>query len=318
MSLATDLLGPGADVPSVRYAATAPALSEVYERDLDAGETVLVSVRLDGPPEREPQRVSRGRRQRTVRRLHVAVGPDRAQRPAGQARRVPARLPAGPATGADDARLRHRAAPRDPTPLGTTLRNAGWGPLAVRRATIAGRGRLPRGRGHVQRTDPVPGAGLHRHDIVHRRAERAAAGDARIPDSYTGSPREASLRGAGPKAVTQTFRPRITIDPAIGPPGTVVVVQGTGFPPSAEVRLAWSAGITPHLPRITATGSGGSRAQVLVFHNDRTGARNLVATTVGRSDVPAGFRADARHAAVRRAARRSRSSAASSIFPSCS
>jgi hypothetical protein len=73
-------------------------------------------------------------------------------------------------------------------------------------------------------------------------------------------------------------RTAFEIDPEIGPPGTVVVATGTGFPANARVDLRWSAGITPvPLQPVYADAKGTFVAQVLVMPHDRTGRRNLVA-----------------------------------------
>jgi hypothetical protein len=74
-------------------------------------------------------------------------------------------------------------------------------------------------------------------------------------------------------------RTTLEIDPEIGPPGTVVVATGTGFPVNAPVDLRWSVGITPvPLEPVFADAQGRFAAQVLVLHHERMGKRNLVAT----------------------------------------
>ena len=59
-----------------------------------------------------------------------------------------------------------------------------------------------------------------------------------------------------------------------------------GFPPGVEVRLAWSRGISPKLPTIVADASGAFRVQVLVFHNDLIGPRDLVASPADGTSFP--------------------------------
>jgi hypothetical protein len=49
------------------------------------------------------------------------------------------------------------------------------------------------------------------------------------------------------------------------------------------VRLSWSVGETPKLAIVNVDASGGFRKQVLVFHNDLTGPRDLVATPIDGS-----------------------------------
>lgn len=70
----------------------------------------------------------------------------------------------------------------------------------------------------------------------------------------------------------------LVIEPEIGPPGTVVVATGTGFPVDAPVDLRWSFGITPvPLTPVFTDAQGKFVAQVLVLPRDRTGKRKLVA-----------------------------------------
>jgi len=75
---------------------------------------------------------------------------------------------------------------------------------------------------------------------------------------------------------------RITVSPALGPPGTVTVVTGTGFPPGTPIALGWSAGITPEpLAPIVTDAAGGFVAQLLVLPRDRLGPRQVRATLLG-------------------------------------
>ena len=75
---------------------------------------------------------------------------------------------------------------------------------------------------------------------------------------------------------------RITVDPAIGPPGIVTVVTGTGFGPGVPITLSWSTGITPaSLEPVVTDAKGGFVAQLLVLPRDRPGARQVRATAGG-------------------------------------
>jgi len=70
--------------------------------------------------------------------------------------------------------------------------------------------------------------------------------------------------------------PRLTLRPPSGPPGTVVVARGTGFPRNYPVTFTWSKGITPVPLALTQTDADGSfTAQMLVLPNDVVGPRNL-------------------------------------------
>jgi hypothetical protein len=72
--------------------------------------------------------------------------------------------------------------------------------------------------------------------------------------------------------------PRLTLRPPTGPPGTVVVARGTGFPRNYPVTLEWSKGITPIPLTLTQADAEGSfTAQVLVMPKDVVGPRNLQA-----------------------------------------
>jgi hypothetical protein len=116
------------------------------------------------------------------------------------------------------------------------------------------------------------------HGDGHVRASGAPQRHPRIPDSYTGSPRTTRLRGIGSQA-------RLRIEPELGPPGPVVTATGSGFPARTQIQLSWSAGITPTMPTVTTDARGRFSVQVLVFHNDLVGRRDLVVETVGRTDV---------------------------------
>jgi hypothetical protein len=105
------------------------------------------------------------------------------------------------------------------------------------------------------------------------------AGRLEIRHDASGSPGLVTLRGAGSRA-------SLTLDPAVGSPGVVTIVEGRGFPAGATVRLAWEPGMTPTMPDVVADASGAFRVQVLVFHHDVLGDRKLVATRVGGAAFP--------------------------------
>jgi hypothetical protein len=65
-----------------------------------------------------------------------------------------------------------------------------------------------------------------------------------------------------------------------------VSATGSGFPPGAQVRLHWSRGITEDLPVVTADAKGAFSQEVLVFHNDVLGQRDLLAESVGGLPFP--------------------------------
>jgi hypothetical protein len=94
-----------------------------------------------------------------------------------------------------------------------------------------------------------------------------------ISDDGDGSPRTVRVRGTAARIPVA----RLELSPELGQPGIVTIASGRGFPPNTEVRLRWSEGITPKVPRIVSDARGRFEAPVLVFHNDRTGPRELVA-----------------------------------------
>jgi PKD repeat protein len=79
----------------------------------------------------------------------------------------------------------------------------------------------------------------------------------------------------------QSGTPAITLIPAVGPPGTVVAVSGSGFAANTSVALMWKPGIG------TATaftdGSGAFQAQMLILPKDQLGTRSLQAQGFGAS-----------------------------------
>ncbi len=105
----------------------------------------------------------------------------------------------------------------------------------------------------------------------------AATAALQVSDSAPGAPHADVLT-----ALVVRGGASITITPAVGPPGIVVTVAGTGFTPKQTVSLAWKPGITPvPLSPIVADAKGAFRAQVLVLPNDVLGPRSLFASSPG-------------------------------------
>ena len=87
-------------------------------------------------------------------------------------------------------------------------------------------------------------------------------------DSAPGSPHRVALSGLGQE-------PQVTLDPPLGPAGSVTKVTGTGFRPEVEVSLRWEPGIGQAK---TATDTRGSfETFMLIMPGDRLGPRQLVA-----------------------------------------
>jgi hypothetical protein len=74
--------------------------------------------------------------------------------------------------------------------------------------------------------------------------------------------------------------PKITLLPQVGPPGTVVAVSGSGFPPNTPVTLGWQPGIGTAGVTTNPAGTFAGRL-VLVFPKDQLGDRLMVAQAFG-------------------------------------
>ncbi len=115
----------------------------------------------------------------------------------------------------------------------------------------------------------------------------AAAGDGTVSaevDLTPGSADHAVELRQGSQQADTTLRvpcashPKLTVDPAIGPPGFVTKAVGSGFPPNVQVTLSWKPGIGTQPVR--TDGNGSLETPVLVFPQDQTGARVLRAAPV--------------------------------------
>jgi hypothetical protein len=174
-----------------------------------------------------------------------------------------------------------RAVATESLPLAATLGNAGWSPLRVTGATITGTD----DDDFDIVADGCTGRLLRRNEactvsVVFRPTSRGTkAATLAIADSYQGSPRTVRLRGRASQG-------RLMLSPTIGRPGVVTIVEGSGFPPGTGVRLTWSLGITGSMDPIVTDARGRFRVPMLVFHNDRTGPRELVAEPLDGAAFP--------------------------------
>ncbi len=262
-------------------AAVIRGATEVYARDVDAGQTVLVSVNLKGAAgggRSQTPDVSRDGR-------FVAFASTAEGLVAGDGNKLSDAflrdMPPVPLLAPPVLDLGARAVGVTSLPAAAILSNTGWGLLAVTGATITG----PMATDFAVVADSCVGVVLHRAEActVSVTFTPTAPGDRtatlQVADAFTGSPRTARLTGAASLA-------KVELDPPIGPPGTVTIATGSGFPPNTAVRLQWSIGITPHLPPVVTDAQGRFRVQVLVFHNDRTGSRELTADAVDGAAFP--------------------------------
>ena len=287
--------GPVGAVPSVRLAAVALKISEVYVRDMTAGETALVSVNLSGGAagagSMGPVVAGNGRFVAFSSNAQGLVDGDSGRKVNVYIRDFPPVPQLSPSVIDFGAGVVGTA-----TLSGAAvLVNAGWGPLVVSGATISGSAKgdyKVQANGCTKRT-------LHRSEACtvtigfSPKESGARIATLKVADSFTGSPRTARLTGQGslpPPTVTPApspvVPPELAVEPGVARPGLVVTAKGSGFPPGAQVRLRWSRGITGNLPVITADAGGAFSHQVLVFHNDLLGKRDLLAESAGGSPFP--------------------------------
>ena len=174
-----------------------------------------------------------------------------------------------------------RAVGVSPSTAAGVLTNAGWGPMTMQPAALAGSNAAD----FSVLGDGCSGVTLYRGEpctvtvgfVPQKPGARTA--QLRIAMNAPGSPSVLTLKGRGSQAV-------IVLNPPLGQQGIVVVATGDHFPANAEIQLTWSTGITPNLPVVKADSHGHWQVQVLVFHHDITGVRNLVATWVGGPEFP--------------------------------
>ena len=101
-----------------------------------------------------------------------------------------------------------------------------------------------------------------------------------VPSADLAAPLVVKLIGAG-------AAPTLELDPPVGPPGTVVHVTGSGYPPGGAVDLSWEPGLGGE--QTTANPAGRIDDYVLVFRRDRLGVRQAVASGVAGVHVEQPF-----------------------------
>lgn len=190
-------------------------------------------------------------------------------------------LPPAPTIGPATLDFGTRAVGVTGAPLAAILSNAGWGPLTVAEASKSGAAAadfevvLNSCQGRTLRwTESCPVTVVFTPTAQGSRVAALA-----VAHNGPGSPAAVRLLGGGSLAVLE-------LDPPIGQPGIVTIATGSGFPANTQVSLLWSRGISSNLPAITTDATGAFRVQVLVFHNDIVGARDLLASPVGSTAFP--------------------------------
>lgn len=257
--------------------------SVVVLRDIAAGETVLVSVPRTTPPPDSPNQsvqpavAGNGRYVAFASNSPVLVGTD-----TGRFLDVFLRdMPPVPAINPAALDLGATAVNVEGAPSAVTVTNGGWSPLAVVGASVTGANK----KDFRIVADGCAGRVLKRNEACtisvtfKPQAKGTRSATLAVADRFTGSPRTVRLRGRASQAT-------LDLDPPIGPPGIVTIVRGSDFPKGAVVKLHWSVGITPDLPDVAADDQGSFEIPVLVFHNDVTGPRDLVAEPAAGSGFP--------------------------------
>ena len=235
-STAPDLVSAGAARPDARLAAVIQTpLTEVYERDIVANETILVSVARNGQPGGRPSLQSTvGGNGRFV--AFTSLSPRLVANDKGGFADVFLRdFPPAPRLVPPAIDFGSLAVGAPGAPAAATLRNDGWGPLVVRPATIGGPARTD----YDVLADGCNGRTLHRTEACTvtvsftPSAPGARTATLAVPYVFSSSPRTSRLSGSGKKAPV-VRQGRLKIDPDIGPPGTVTIATGTGFAAGLE------------------------------------------------------------------------------------
>lgn len=155
-------------------------------------------------------------------------------------------------------------------PVTVTVTDAGPGPVRLGTPTLAGPDPsryTVDSRDCAGRTLPAGGSCRLVLRLTPDRVGGPISATVLVPSVDIPVPLVVRLLGAGAGAVLE-------LDPVVGPPGTVVQVTGTGFPPGG-VQLSWDPGLGGD--DTTASGTGTLSDQVLVLPRDQLGARDLVA-----------------------------------------
>jgi Tol biopolymer transport system component len=262
-------------------AATAIPPTEVYARDLGSGETIRISeARGGGPAGQFNALPTIGGSGRFV--AFASNSPNLVRGDGNQVSDVFLRdLPPAPTIAPDPVDFGARALGAPGPPIAAVVTNAGWSPLSVGGVDRAG----PAAADFSIVFNGCDGRVIRRGESCPITITFAPGGAgervATLAVDHNGlrSPATATLHGSSSNA-------KIEIKPPVGRPGIVVIVTGSGFPPDSQLTLAWSKGITPKLPPIITDARGAFRVQVLVFHNDVIGVRDLVVAPARGASFP--------------------------------
>jgi len=166
--------------------------------------------------------------------------------------------------------------------------NRGFGALVIRRVVLTGEDH----REFQLRSDRCTDHTLYRNQMCSLSVAFAPtssglrAGDVGVVDNALGTPHRVPLRGEGPGTeppVGPSYAPTVTVSPTLGRPGSVVMVEGHGFPSGGAIRLHWAAAVgasgaaAPFSPLVTTlptgTDGGFGPTPLLVLPGDVLGPR---------------------------------------------
>ncbi len=154
-----------------------------------------------------------------------------------------------------------------------TVVSVGWTPVTMAGTTISG---TNAGdfvvAGDTCTFQTIPYGGTCTIDVLSvPLAEGAREGVLEILDDALDSPQLVALRTGVPA-------PAFRLEPAVGPPGMVAVVLGTDLQAGTAVNVQWDRGITQQQITGVVAADGTVAIQMLVFHHDVLGPRQLLIT----------------------------------------
>ena len=152
-----------------------------------------------------------------------------------------------------------------------TVLSVGWTPVTMIGTTISGSNSGDFAlAGDTCSTQTIPYGGSCTIDVLSvPLAEGARIGTLEILDTALDSPQTVQLRTGVPA-------PAFRLEPAVGPPGIVTVLYGTDLVAGSEVNVQWDRGISTQRATGVVGADGTVAIQVLVFHHDLLGPRQLL------------------------------------------
>ena len=154
-----------------------------------------------------------------------------------------------------------------------TVLSVGWTPVTMIGTTLSGSNSGDFAvAGDTCTTQTIPYGGACTIDVLSvPLAEGARVGTLEILDTALDSPQKVELRTGVPA-------PAFRLEPAVGPPGIVTVLYGTDLVAGSEVNVQWDRGIFTQRATAIVGPDGTVAIQVLVFHHDLLGPRQLLVT----------------------------------------